>query len=1371
MIRQHCSSVIRRILILVLAQCALPFASPFATAGTSSAQKILHPAKNYLQEQAQHSSINFVEQSPAAQLTDDRPWKKGEASASSLSRLLFHFTMPLLKLAQTRRLQPDDCFDLPPSEEMEQAVSDLSDVYEQMQKNMQGKTRESQSWLLTKALLVHEKKKLVKTGVLRLLNTAIQACPSLLVARLLRLIEVGEAQPAKKALTTAVALVAVLTAKMVTENQYFHHVVKCSTHVRGSLAGLIFDKSLRLPGGGVSHVQGSSADATLGAGGVMNLMQSDASIIESAVLQFHTLWDGALQIAIYTSLLFRYLGPPVFWGIGVLLLTIPINSVTLRLLNRLSKYENEAKDARTKQTAESISNMKLLKLQGWNDQFADDVRSSRSQELNRHVARGGIRALNTAISNAVPALVLVVILTAYVRSGRPVVASTIFTAISLFNQLRVPLFFYPMLIDALANGRIAIGRISSYLAAEDIVQYVKQLPSQDGKGSIKITSGNFLWSTRKSWKPVTPALMDVDLEVKPGEIVAVVGGVGSGKSALIKGLLGELIPVHQALNISSSSDDATNGRLDKPSVLTSGKIAYCSQEAWLPKGTIRESIVFGREFDEARYLSALRDAGLDGDIVDDSNAESLDGALTHTTDVGEGGSSISGGQRARVALARALYSGNDTTVFLLDDVLAALDANVGSIVFDRLTQRLRGSNAAAVLVTNDPSIPRRCDRVVLMGKVPSSSSCSSVVDVGTYDELIVRGHDLRRSASSVKDDATYENRDGGSGVKGNRGVIHEQTYQKVHKGTIRVAGGDEEPSNLSAYCRHADPEKQIALENCPDFMAEQANPLSRDYEDTDAIFAREIGVSNHTSEAMFMFTLGLLVGNKTMDSDVSDIEGASDESKKKLSTSASVDDSMSADAVPLSAYISYLKSVRHPILIFAMIASFLTANGAQFYQQWTVVKWTEAGSSGFMGPAVGAMYMRSLVNAAGVVSVFLWLRSFLIMKVGVRASYFLHSRMLDSVFAAPMSFFDATPSGQLMSRFGKEMETVDRGVPDSIASVLFCFLNIFMSMGALSGVISPALIVPLCLVAVLYVKTMSSFRPAARDLKIAETKTRSPIFTHFGEALRGCETIRSYKQQGKWSETHRRLSDSNLSVFYTVKALDRWLSTRLEGLGNIVVLTAAIASVFLTRVGKLKAGSAGWGLTQALAITGLLTWAVRCLTDLETNMMSVMRVQELTDIESEDVALESDGKRRRKMPRELAGAGEAFASLLPNDSSFSAGCASMNSWALAKDGWPWRGCVQFTNVSMRYHPTLPLVLNGVTLTVPAGSTLGVVGRTGSGKSSLLLTLFRLIEVEPEGRIEIDGVDIRSVGLATLRESLAIIPQVTISPRGYYHRRL
>lgn len=1054
----------------------------------------------------------------------------------------------------------------------------------------------------------------------------------------------------------------------------------------------------------------------------------------------------------YTILLFRYLGSSVLWGIGVLLLTIPVNSITLRILNSMSKFENEAKDARTRRTTEAISNMKLLKLQAWEQTFADDIRTYRREELRRHQARGVVRALNQAISNAVPALVLVVTLTAYARTGKPIVASTIFTAISLFNQLRFPLFFYPMLIDALANGRNALKRVSTYLAAEEITPYVETLPVlSGGGGSIEMIHGNFLWSNSnkgdETQKVDTPALCGVNLKIMPGEVVAVVGSVGSGKSALIKSLLGELSPVPRAV-VDHSLGGRINGTdvpttlLDRPMVVTHGNIAYASQEAWLPKGTLRDAVVFGREYNDERYRAALRDAGLDEDMVHtvdglDSKAAASRGVLSHNTDVGEGGSSLSGGQRARVALARALYADEDSAVFLLDDPLAALDASVGSTVFERMTRKLRASKAATVLVTNDPSIPRRCDRVILMGKINAvSPSCSTIIDIGTYDELIQRGHDLR-SLSLHAEDAEEQQKETVA-----LAVAPKVTNQEERG---RIVGGYEKMLNGTDYSQHADPDCVDCTKDFPDYMADHILPVTPDIAETNGVILTTVRTMQNQTDAF------------ATESSTTSLADTPEPNKL-----VSADDSMSTGAVPRSTYISYLKSVRNPALIVAMVMAYLLANGAQFYQQYIVAKWTEIGTGNTMASALQGRYLRSLVNGAGVVSVFLWVRSFLTMKVGVKASEFLHNRMLTSVFAAPMSFFDATPSGQLLSRFGKEMETVDRALPDGIGSVLFCFLQIFLSAFALAGVITPGMIVPIGLIGILYAKTMSRFRPAARDLKRSESKSRSPIYTHFGEALRGSEVIRSIPLAAKtWSSQHQELADQNFSVFYSVKALDRWLSIRLETLGNVIVFMAAIVSVFLTRSGKLKAGAAGWGLTQALSITGLLTWAVRTLTDLETHMMSVVRLKELTDLESDEVKgpISMGEDRTSKIAKEYSGPGEALVALYAGNTSTSkVTMGPVSDVSLVKSGWPWKGDILFKDVSMRYNPVSPLVLKNVTISVPRGSSLGVVGRTGSGKSSLLLTLFRLVEIEKGGSIEIDGVDIRSISLQTLRDSLSIIPQ-------------
>ncbi len=1046
----------------------------------------------------------------------------------------------------------------------------------------------------------------------------------------------------------------------------------------------------------------------------------------------------------YTYLLYKYLGPSVLYGLFVLLMVIPLNSITLRILDKLSRFENEARDARTKRTTESMNNMKLLKVQGWEEQFASDIRRHRLDELNRHKTRGVIRAINSAISNAVPALVLVVTLTAYAKTGRPIVASTIFTAISLFNQLRFPLFFYPMLIDALANGKNSLQRISSYLTSEELTPYVQTLPPTNG-GSLELKNGNFLWGSSEPQQEGgvhasgTPALCNVNIEVNPGQVIAVVGPVGTGKSALIKALLGELAPVPRMVVDHTGAVSEGEMGFDRPSVVMHGGVAYCSQDAWLPKGTIREAIVFGRELDEARYRSAIYDAGLEKDL------DPVTGVLRDNTDVGEGGSSLSGGQRARVALARALYSGEATKVFLLDDCFAALDATVGSLVFERVTKRIKASNAIAVIATNDPSLPRRCDKVVLMGPTEhmkttsTASSCSTIVDVGTYDELLNRGHELQ--SYSAADTALMDEQSMAHEYSGESDPhFSHRAAELLESSTkppdmIRISGG----YKANATCvdhTHADPDcSEIDFRNGLDPMVDR---LVRGITETGGTVD---GAGSH------LYSPDHLLGSPR--------DNTTEAGTKSLTT----DDNMSTEAVPFSTYVGYLKAVRSPILMGAMVLSFVTANGAQFFQQYTVAKWTELARGEAMSSALGGTYLQSLVYAAGVVSVFLWLRSYFTMLVGARASEFYHDRMVSSVFRAPMSFFDATPSGQIMSRFGKEIGIVDRALPESLASVLFCALQIGSSALALAGAITPVMMVPMLLVGSLYFRTMKRFRPAARDMKRSETKTRSPIFTHFGEALRGTEIIRSIPGATMtWSKRHRDLSDKNLAVFSTVKALDRWLSIALEFLGNSMVFIAAITSVMLSRAGKLMPGAAGWGLTQSLAITGLMAWAVRNLTMLESHMMSVSRVRELTDLDAEEADLSKLMGGKSIMPKELKGVGEALDVSFPMGKKPSVTVAPLTDTGLKAAGWPWKGDILFRNVSMRYNPSSPLVLKDVSIRVPAGSTLGVVGRTGSGKSSLLLTLFRIVEIEEGGSLEIDGVDIRSISIQTLRESLSIIPQ-------------
>jgi len=446
--------------------------------------------------------------------------------------------------------------------------------------------------------------------------------------------------------------------------------------------------------------------------------------------------------------------------------------------------------------------------------------------------------------------------------------------------------------------------------------------------------------------------------------------------------------------------------------------------------------------------------------------------------------------------------------------------------------------------------------------------------------------------------------------------------------------------NTNCSC-HPDPDFSVELENNPDLVA-------------DHVSLSEIAdVDRENNEVNLNSTISSVFQNN---------------GESKVRGLLSLDEQMTTKAVPLSTYIGYLRAVASKPLIIGMLASFIVADSARFFQQYTVAKWTDlVTDASSMTAAMGSKYLSNIVYAAGVLSLFLWLRSLLLMLVGLRASNFYHNRMVSSVFRAPMSFFDATPSGQILSRFGKELETVDRALPETISSVFYCFLQIVGSVAALSGAISPAMFLPMTFAGALYLRIMKRFRPAARDLKRSEQRTRSPIYTHFGEAIRGTEVIRSVPMSKQvWSSQNRKLENLNLSVYSTVKALDRWLSINLEAIGNTLVFITAIASVFLTQKGRLRAGSAAWGLTQSLSITGLMAWAVRNLTMLESHMMSVQRVSELTDVDEEN---------KSAIPKESTKVGDALKPIFAGKSNISASPITDDS--LIQGGWPWKGGIEF----------------------------------------------------------------------------------------------
>ncbi|KAK7259662.1 hypothetical protein RIF29_25275 [Crotalaria pallida] len=333
----------------------------------------------------------------------------------------------------------------------------------------------------------------------------------------------------------------------------------------------------------------------------------------------------------------------------------------------------------------------------------------------------------------------------------------------------------------------------------------------------------------------------------------------------------------------------------------------------------------------------------------------------------------------------------------------------------------------------------------------------------------------------------------------------------------------------------------------------------------------------------------------------------------------------------------------------------------------------------------------------------------------------LHDAMLDKILRAPMVFFQTNPVGRIINRFAKDMGDIDTNVINLINMFLgqvWQLLSTFVLIGTVST-ISLWAIMPLV---IFFYAAYIYYQSTAREVKRLDSITRSPVYAHFGESLNGLSSIRAYKAYERMAHINGKFMDNNIRFTLVNISSNRWLTTRLESLGGLTIWLIATFAVLQNGRAENQAvfaSTMGLLLSYTLNITTLLSGVLRQASRAENSFNSVERVATYIDLETEAPGII---ETNRPPP-----------------------------------GWPTSGSIEFEDVVLRYRPELPPVLHGLSFTVPPTEKVGIVGRTGAGKSSMLNALFRLVELQ-KGRIIIDGCDISKFGLADLRKVLTIIPQ-------------
>uniref|UniRef100_A0A8C7ZZ63 ABC-type glutathione-S-conjugate transporter n=1 Tax=Oryzias sinensis TaxID=183150 RepID=A0A8C7ZZ63_9TELE len=324
----------------------------------------------------------------------------------------------------------------------------------------------------------------------------------------------------------------------------------------------------------------------------------------------------------------------------------------------------------------------------------------------------------------------------------------------------------------------------------------------------------------------------------------------------------------------------------------------------------------------------------------------------------------------------------------------------------------------------------------------------------------------------------------------------------------------------------------------------------------------------------------------------------------------------------------------------------------------------------------------------------------------------LHMDLLVNVLRSPMAFFESTPSGNLLNRFVKEIDAIDCMVPEGLKMMLSYVFKL-VEVPTFSVLVRP----PKTGLPLFHCGPQSFYVATSCQLRRLEAVSRSPIYTHFNETVQGASVIRAFGEQSRFIMQANERVDFNQTSYFPRFVATRWLAVNLEFVGNGVVLAAAVLSV----IGKstVSPGIVGLAVSHSLQVTGILSWIVRSWTDVENNIVSVERVNEYADT-----------------PKEASWNTEGSALPL---------------------AWPQSGTIEFQDYGLQYRKGLELALKGITLQIQKREKIGIVGRTGAGKSSLALGIFRILEAA-KGRIFIDGVNIAEIGLHDLRSRITIIPQ-------------
>ena len=851
------------------------------------------------------------------------------------------------------------------------------------------------------------------------------------------------------------------------------------------------------------------------------------------------------------------------------------------------------------------------------------------------------------------------------------------------------------------------------------------------------------------------SLEDIHLDIGPHQFVAVVGTVGSGKSSLLSAMLHEL-PCY--------------GECRPPFMSIRGKhegdlvIGFASQNPWITNDSIRNNILFGARYDDEWYDTVITACALKLDIK----------ALPYgdETIIGERGVNLSGGQKARINIARAIYV--KPSVLLLDDCLSSVDALVARQIFNAVLDNECGlmRDTLRVLVTHQTQFLSQVDTVMVM-KDGILSHCDplefmhhSDVEVDATNTMHRHVHPQRNEQESSSEEydiqmahsehfETINTETLNTTVSPMSGppivrvpdaadnfeldvidLDNDHTVDSKYH-TITAALNETAWSPIGSPSPHITAMIQMAQQNGID-ESEDSSISELDLNDVDSedgILRRDDpdGQQSSSSETSIMPTLNLSHRSK--------LSNASNDSLKVIARRNSIvqEEECETGSIPWKTYCDIISAPNRCIkvlkiifILFLMIGAQLTLVASEY---WLGIWASATPQEQHSNSAYRIVYF---ILALCTVALALWRTAFVFSEL-LKSCERLSNAMFDGVLFSPMAFFESNPSGRILNRFSKDQSVMDEKLPqatfDWIESVTTC--SIVFVLGALSNLYLSIVFVPIMLLIVHYGK---SFLASSRVLKRLDAMTRSPILASFSTMYNGLHVIRAFKREQMMLQQSLEQIDVNTRVYRMYHSCVHWLGFRLDICVFVLTSATAFTCVYVQHYGYADVSPAVVGVTLSymLLLGKILPWTVRQFATVEHIMTSVERVIEYGELPSEE-GQDADVKDSSKI------SDEELEKLKNTENAANI---------------PKHGTLKIENLCVSYRDYLDDVLHDVNLEIADGEKVSVVGRTGCGKSTLFLTLFRILNVS-SGSITIGGLDIEEISLQALRSSISIIPQNAI----------